>query len=168
ALRGERAPNVRGAVTLGYAERFAEQIAQLGKATVVVILGEDLDGLAADALAGVPHVIHVGTTLPEAARGAAVVLPATTVAEEEGTFVNRDGRVQRYLQARSGPGMARPAWWALGEILAELGRGEPLGSSAEAFALLAAEVEAFAGLSYDGLGLRGAMLHARAPAGASA
>jgi predicted molibdopterin-dependent oxidoreductase YjgC len=64
--------------------------------------------------------------------------------------------------------MARPAWWALGEVRAALGRGEPLGSSAEAFALLAAEVEAFAGLSYERLGLHGAMLNARAPAGASA
>jgi predicted molibdopterin-dependent oxidoreductase YjgC len=64
--------------------------------------------------------------------------------------------------------MARPAWWVLGEVRAALGQGEPLGSSAEAFALLAAEQEAFEGLTYDGLGAHGAVLSARAPAGASA
>jgi hypothetical protein len=74
ALRGERAPNVKAAVTLGYAERFTEQIARLGKAAVVVILDEHLDGVAADALAGVPHLIHVGTMLPAAARDGAAGL----------------------------------------------------------------------------------------------
>jgi NADH-quinone oxidoreductase subunit G len=168
ALRGERAANVKGAETLGYAERFADQIAGLRNASVALVLDEALGGIPTGALAAVPHVIYVGTVLPEAARGAAVVLPVTTVAEEDGTFVNRDGRVQRYFQARSGPGMARPAWWALGELRATLGRGEPLGSSAEAFALLAAEVEGFGGLTYEGLGLHGAVLGAHAPAGVAA
>jgi NADH-quinone oxidoreductase subunit G len=168
ALRGERAPNVKGAEMLGYAERFADQLAGLRKASVALVLDEALDGIPTDALAAVPHVIYAGTVLPEAARGAAVVLPVTTVAEEDGTLVNRDGRVQRYFQARSGPGMARPAWWALGELRATLGRGEPLGSSAEAFALLAAEVEGFGGLTYEGLGLHGAVLGARVPAGVTA
>jgi len=31
--------------------------------------------------------------------------------EEEGTFTNLRGRVQRFLQARAAPGMARPSWW---------------------------------------------------------
>jgi NADH-quinone oxidoreductase subunit G len=168
ALRGERAPNVKGAETLGYVERFAERVAELRRAGVVLVLDDPLDGVTADALGAAPHVIYVGTTLPDAARGATVVLPTTNVAEEDGTFVNRDGRVQRYFQARSGPGMARPAWWALGEVRAALGRGEPLASSAEAFALLAAEVEGFGGMTCDGLGPHGAVLGAGAPAGASA
>ena len=40
------------------------------------------------------------------------------MAEENGTYVNRDRRIQRYHQARSQPGMARPAWWIAGEVLA--------------------------------------------------
>ena len=168
ALRGERAPNVRGALTLGYVERFADQLAALSQTSVALVLDDALDGVPPGALAAVPHLIYVGTVLPAAARGAAVVLPVTTVAEEDGTFVNRDGRVQRYFQARSGPGMARPAWWALGELRAALGRGDPLASSADAFALLAAEVEEFGGLTCDGLGLHGAVLGASVPAGASA
>jgi NADH-quinone oxidoreductase subunit G len=168
ALRGERAPNVKGALALGYAERFADQVSELRKGSVALVLDEALDGVAPEALAAVPHLVYVGTVLPDVARGAAVVLPVTTVAEEDGTFVNRDGRVQRYFQARSGPGMARPAWWALGELRAALGRGEPLASCAEAFALLTDEVAGFAGLTYEGLGMHGAVLGAHAPAGASA
>jgi NADH-quinone oxidoreductase subunit G len=167
ALRGERAPNVLGATMLGYVERFEERIAALGSAAVLIALDEDLTGVPPDALAWVPHLIYVGTVLPEPARGAAVVLPVTTVAEEDGTFVNRDGRVQRYLQAKAGAGMARPAWWVFGELRQGLGRGDAPASAAEAFAALAAEHAAFAGLSYDRLGLHGALLDAGSPAGAS-
>jgi hypothetical protein len=63
--------------------------------------------------------------------------------------------------------MARPAWWALGELLVMLGRGEPLGGAADAFAQLASDVEAFEGLTYEKLGQHGALLGAQAPAGAS-
>jgi NADH-quinone oxidoreductase subunit G len=168
ALRGERAPNVAGALALGYAERVDAHVRELSKASVVLVLDEALEGVTPDVLAAAPHVIYAGTVLPDAARGAAVVLPLANVAEEDGTFVNRDRRVQRYFQARSAPGMARPAWWVLGELRAALGHGESLDSSAEAFALLAAEVDGFAGMTYDGLGLHGAVLGAGAPAGASA
>jgi NADH-quinone oxidoreductase subunit G len=167
ALRGERAPNVTGATRLGYEERRDEQLADLGKAAVVIVVGDRLEGAAAAAVAAAPHVIFLGAVLPEAARGAAVILPVTTVAEEDGTFVNRDGRVQRYFQAKSGPGMARPAWWALGELMAALDRGTAPRTAAEAFAALAAGVPAFSGLSYDALGLQGALLATGAPAGAS-
>jgi NADH-quinone oxidoreductase subunit G len=106
--------------------------------------------------------------LPDAARGAHIVLPLANVAEENGTFVNRDGRVQCYRQARSAPGMARPAWWVLGELAAALGVGDAPASAADAFDMLAAEVEAFGGLSHSLLGLHGALLGRRAPAGATA
>ena len=35
-----------------------------------------------------------------------------------GAFVNRDGRIQRFWPAKAAPGMARPAWWVAGEVLA--------------------------------------------------
>jgi NADH-quinone oxidoreductase subunit G len=168
ALREERAPNVRGATTLGYAEDFDEAVADAGHAAAVIVVGEALERVPEAALAKAPALLYLGTTLPDAARAARVVLPVTNVAEEHGTFVNRDGRVQRYQQARGGPGMARPAWWVLGALLAELGRGPTPGSAAEAFDMLAAEVPAFSGLSYTVLGTRGAVLGRRAPAGATA
>jgi len=168
ALRGERAPNVAGATLLGYRERFAEAVRGLEGAGVALVLGDALEGVSAQQLAAAGSVIYLGTVLPEAARGAAVVLPLANVAEEDGTFVNRDRRVQRYFQAKPTPSMARPAWWVLGELLVELGTGGPFGAAAEVFAWLAQEDPRFAGLSYDALGVGGAVLPQGEPAGAHA
>lgn len=102
-------------------------------------------------------VIYLGTVLPDDAgpRSADVVLPVANVAEEEGTFVNRDGRVQRYAAAKPAPGMARPAWWVLGELCEAAGSGDAPASAADAFGQLAQAVDAFNGLSHASLGAAG-------------
>src|SRR5204863_13983 len=91
---------------------------------------------------------RIEAPLVRRAGDAQAVLPIANVAEEEGTFVNRDGRVQRYFQAKSAPGMARPAWWVLSGLVATLGDqgGGPVGTAAEAFDRMAASVDAFRGL----------------------
>jgi predicted molibdopterin-dependent oxidoreductase YjgC len=92
---------------------------------------------------------------------AEMVLPVTTTAEENGTFVNRDGRVQRYLQARSAPGMARPAWWVAAgawEFLAD-GRAAP-DTAAAAFERLSETIPSLGGLTYADLGLTGRAIDA--------
>ena len=137
-------------------------------AAVVLVVDLPLDGVTADRLRAAGQVIYLGTVLPDAARAAQVALPMASVAEEEGTFVNRDHRVQRYFQAKAAPGMARPAWWVLGALLAEMELGGPFGSAAEAFAWLAAEEPRFGGLSYDLLGTRGVVLPAGRSAGVGA
>ena len=153
ALRAERAPNASGAELLGYSREYAAAVAAAETAAVVLVLDEpDIAVRTAGAL------IYVGTVLPERARDAQAVLPIANVAEEEGTYVNRDGRVQRYFQAKSAPGMARPAWWVFSELVTALsgGPGGHVGTAAEAFDRLAASVEAFRGLSYARLGFAGA------------
>ena len=147
ALRAERAPNGRGAELLGYGRSYAAALTTAQSAAVVLVL-DDPDAVVKTDGA----LIYLGTVLPPAAREAAVALPIANVAEEEGTFVNRDGRVQRYFQAKPAPGMARPAWWVLGELLPE---AERPASAADAFAQLAAAEPAFAGLTYDALGFTG-------------
>src|SRR2546428_11258915 len=115
ALRAERAPNGRGAELLGYSRDYAAAVAAAETASVVLVLDEpDIAVRTAGAL------IYAGTVLPERARDAHAVLPIANVAEEEGTLVNRDGRVQRYFQAKSAPGMTRPAWWVFSELVATL------------------------------------------------
>jgi len=121
-----------------------------------------------DALGSAGNVIYLGRTLPTAARAARVVLPIANVAEEDGTFVNRDGRVQRYAQAKPAPGMARPAWWVLGELLAELGVGEAPASAAEALDAVRATVPTLGPCSYAQLGYRGVRLGEAAAAEVSA
>jgi NADH-quinone oxidoreductase subunit G len=168
ALRAERAPNVTAATLLGYRERFGDAVQSMGGASVALVLDDALDGVTSAQLAAAGSLIYAGTVLPEVARGAAVVLPLANVAEEDGTFINRDRRVQRYFQAKPTPGMARPAWWILGELLAELGGGGPFGSAADAFAFLAQEDARFAGLAYETLGVRGGVLPQAQPAGVGA
>jgi NADH-quinone oxidoreductase subunit G len=158
ALREERAPNVQGAKLLGYRETWDEALQAVKDAAVVVVLDENLEGVQTDALDVPGRLVVLGTVLPDAARGADVALPIANVAEEDGSFVNRDLRVQRYLQAKAAPGMARPAWWVLGALLAELGRGEPPASAAQAFERLAAAEEPFAGLSLARLGYKGVVI----------
>src|SRR5947207_15559747 len=153
ALRAERAPNGRGAELLGYSRDYRAALAAAETAAVVLVLDEpDIAVSTAGAL------IYVGTVLPERARDAQALLPIANVAEEEGTFVNRDGRAQRYFQAKSAAGMAPPAWWVLSELVATLGdHGDGhVGTAAQAFDRLAASVPAFHGLSYAELGLAGA------------
>jgi predicted molibdopterin-dependent oxidoreductase YjgC len=163
ALRGERAPNVAGATLLGYLERQNPGEIFAG-AAVGLVLDDALEGISPEQLRGAAQLIYLGPSLPEAARGARVVLPVANVAEEDGTFVNRDRRVQRYFQAKAAPGMARPAWWVLGELLAQLQLGGPFDAADEAFAWLAAEEGQFGGLSYGVLGTQGVILPAQRPA----
>src|SRR6266508_1885454 len=150
ALRAERAPNGTGAELLGYTRDYAAALTAAETAAVVLVLD-----VPEPVVRTAGALIYVGTSLPDAARDAAIVLPMANIAEEDGTFVNRDARVQRYFQAKPAPGMARPAWWVFAELLAALGRGEPLASAGHAFDALARAAAPFAGLSYAGLGMAG-------------
>jgi NADH-quinone oxidoreductase subunit G len=159
ALRRERAANVVGATSLGYQEAFEKAVETISDAALLLIVDDLLEGIEATILSQAENLIYLGTVLPDVARGAAVVLPTSNVAEEDGTLVNRDARVQRYLQAKAPPGMARPGWWILDEVLAELGDGTPLGSAGAVFEAMAASESGFSGLSYEKLGLRGEVLN---------
>ncbi len=85
----------------------------------------------------------------------------------DGSFTNLEGRVQRFAQAVKPPGMARPAWLTGSAALSRLGAGAAFRSAAEAFAAMAADVEAYQGLGYESLGLHGAPL-VGAPTGTGA
>src|SRR5207245_482395 len=157
ALRAERAPNATGAELLGYRRDYAAALQAAESAAVVLVLEEpDIAVRPRGAL------VYAGTVLPDAARHADLVLPIANVAEEDGTFVNRDGRVQRYFQAKPAPGMARPAWWVLAELLTALGRSEALAGPDAVFDRLAQSAGPFAGLSYHALGLAGKRVTAEA------
>jgi NADH-quinone oxidoreductase subunit G len=158
ALRPDRAANGRGAELMGFTRSDAP-LDGLGAGDVLIIADEELAQLDAAGVAKAGAVIVIGTTLPAWARHAAnVVLPIANCAEEEGTFTNLRGRVQRYLQAKAAPGIARPSYFVLGDLLAAAGEGSGFWTAGQTFDALAAEVPAFAGLNYDGLGLRGAMV----------
>jgi NADH-quinone oxidoreductase subunit G len=158
ALRPDRAANGRGAELMGF-RRSDAPLDGLGAGDVLIVADEELAQLDAAGIAKAAAVIVIGTTLPAWARHAAtVVLPIANCTEEEGTFTNLRGRVQRFLQAKAAPGIARPSYFVLGDLLAAAGEGSGFWTAGQTFDALVAEVPAFAGLSYDGLGLRGATI----------
>jgi NADH-quinone oxidoreductase subunit G len=157
ALRRERAPNLAGAELLGYTPRWEAAMREAQSAALVVVLDPELSPADEAALAAASGaVVIMGTVAADSFQGAELVLPVTNMAEENGTYVNRDRRVQRFEQAKSQPGMARPAWWIAGEVLAGPGPSPSAPSTAaEAFELLGERWPAFAGLSHASLGYTG-------------
>jgi NADH-quinone oxidoreductase subunit G len=165
ALRADRAPNGRGAELLGFT-RNDNPLAGLAAGDVLVVADEELVGADAADVAKASAIIVIGTTLPAWARhAAAVVLPIANFAEEEGTFTNLRGRVQRFLQAKATEGLARPSWFVLSDLLTALGETSSYFLPSEVFAALSASHPEFAGMSYESLGLKGAEI-AGAAAGA--
>jgi NADH-quinone oxidoreductase subunit G len=154
ALRSDRAANVNGAELFGF-KRVDRPLDGLRDGDVLVIADDGLSGITATELARASQVIVIGTTLPEAAHEAAVLLPIANFAEEEGTFTNLRGRVQRFTQAKPAPGLARPSWLVLGDLLGALGEQDSFYLPSDVFAKIASSHPAFSGLSYEALGMRG-------------
>ena len=166
SLRADRAPNVNGAELLGFKRNDANPLAGLKDGDVLILAGESLTGLDLSATKKASAIIVIGTALVDGIPTPAVVLPIANVAEEEGTFTNLRGRVQRFLQAKAAPGLARPSWYALADLATTLGaNSDDMNLPSAIFASLAKSEPAFAGLSYDTIGLRGGLV-ANATAGA--
>jgi len=129
---------------------------------VLFVLGDELADRNEDFGAAAGLYVYLGAFDSPVARNADYVLPVTTFAEEEGSFVNAQGRVQRYRQGLQSPGSARPAWLVLGALAAALGGHGTPATAADVFAGLVAAHAAFAGLTWDALGDRGAALRTEA------
>ena len=161
--RRDLAPNIEGAGILGF-ERVGSDDGSDGLEDVadhegiLLVLGDELRDQSPDFGAKASLFVYLGAAECEAAQNADFVLPVTTFAEEEGTYVNVQGRVQRFWQAVQAPGSARPAWLVLGALVGALRGGGTPASASDAFDRLAGDHAAFAGLSYDAIGTAGAVL----------
>jgi NADH-quinone oxidoreductase subunit G len=161
ALRAERVPNLDGARLIGYTAPWQDAVAKLDGAPLVVLVDVDLNNEEAACLAHATTVVALASVDDDRLRAAALLLPVTTMAEENGTYMNRDMRVQRYTQAKAPPGMARPAWWVASEAWALGARGrEAPGTAAEAFARIGETVPALVGMTYRELGITGRVVEA--------
>jgi NADH-quinone oxidoreductase subunit G len=157
ALRADRAANGRGAELLGFA-RSRTPLGEISAGDAVIIADHDLTADDAAQLSRASAIVVASTFMPTALTRADVILPIGNHLEEEGTFTNLRGRVQRFLQARAAPGMARPSWYVLADLANALGDRQDVLTASQAFTALATSEPAFAGLSYDTLGLRGAVM----------
>jgi len=164
ARRRDLTPNGAGAALLGM-ERVGDDAGEGGLDEVashdgiVLVVGDALEDQPEGFGAEASLYVYLGHRASLATGGAHFVLPTTTFAEQEGTFTNLEGRVQRFWPGVDAPGMARPAWLVLGALAAQINGVAGPRSAAEAFALLGEAVPAFAGLTYDDLGARGAVIN---------
>ncbi|MBP1649533.1 MAG: nuoG [Bacteroidetes bacterium] len=146
------------------------------------------DPLVAQSLSRIDYLVVHSPVENETTRLADVVFPASTYAEKNGTFVNFQGRVQRIRPAvatleqdRATDGFAmsrldmfgspfdrwakgakidaRPTWRIIAGIASLMGVKYRYASAEEVFNELASTLEAFKGMSYRKIGVRGVALH---------
>ena len=160
ARRKALAPNGHGAELLG-CTRVGDDLGQGGLEDlmdhegVVLVLGDALDDQPEDFSPNAGLVLYLGAYTSSALASVDFQLPVTTFAEQEGTFTNHAGRVQRFWPALSGAGAARPAWLVLGALVGAL-QGEDGPNTAEkAFDLVAQAIKSYKGLDYETIGAQG-------------
>ncbi|SIS70490.1 NADH dehydrogenase subunit G [Roseivivax lentus] len=100
--------------------------AALDGADVIFNLGSDEIEIAKGAT-----VIYQGSHGDRGAHRADVILPAAAYTEEQGLFVNTEGRPQLALRASFAPGEAKENWAILRALSAEAGQQLPYDSLAE-------------------------------------
>jgi NADH-quinone oxidoreductase subunit G len=106
----------------------ALQRAERGTARTLIVLENDLFRRAppervAAALQAV-NVVVLDAVETRTVEVANLVLPAATIVESEGTFVNYEGRAQRYFAVFAPANPIRPAWRWISDVGAALGRNE--------------------------------------------
>ncbi|SFJ28385.1 NADH-quinone oxidoreductase subunit NuoG [Jannaschia pohangensis] len=96
------------------------------KADVIYNLGADEVEIPAG-----PFVIYQGSHGDRGAHRADVILPGAAWTEEQGLFVNLEGRPQLALRASFAPGEAKENWAVLRALSAEVGQQLPFDSIAQ-------------------------------------
>jgi NADH-quinone oxidoreductase subunit G len=165
-IESDRNPNRAGAkailgaraVDSGAAE--VVQALELGTATSLLVVNAAPDfllprGLEA-ALPKARNLVALDVLPSPAALAAHVLLPASLHWEQDGTFVNCDGRVQRCRPVVAPPGDAAPALDILQELLNQHPPGRTSVLSGDGvFRQLAAEVAEFRDMTYKEVGEKG-------------
>lgn len=177
----DKNPNTNGARLTGVSftemginlSKIAAGIAR-GEIKTLIVFGEDLlrnavksdklreqeltsevvqeHGITAELLGQLDTLI-VSDILPNATTKLAhYVLPGCAHAEKRGTFTNREGRVQKFLQAIQPPGDARPEWDFLHDLVYNVTGKNGFLTIEGLFNEMAKDVPAFNGLTWAGLG----------------
>jgi NADH-quinone oxidoreductase subunit G len=160
-LNGDRNPNSNGARLMGIAaspmganlRKIADGI-RSGAIRTLIVFGEDVTkvGIGAELL-GKLETLVVSDILPNATASLAhYLLPGCAHAEKRGTFTNTKGRVQKFMRAVEAPGEARAEWEFLHELIFTTSGQNGYASVEGLFNQMAAEVPAFKGLTWSGLG----------------
>jgi formate dehydrogenase major subunit/formate dehydrogenase alpha subunit len=128
-----------------------------GKLKAIYIMGEnpmvsdpDLNHVR-EALEKLDFLVVQDIFLTETAQLADVVLPATSFAEEDGTFTNTERRVQLLKPAVKAPGQARSDWKIICDISARMGYDMHFDSTADIMDEVASLTPIYGGMTHDRL-----------------
>jgi predicted molibdopterin-dependent oxidoreductase YjgC len=160
-LQEDRNPNGMGASLLGLSDVLESVLAR--DLDALWVFGHDLTKhLDETKLKELSEKLRLfvfsGTNDNPTAEYAHWVLPTAAYLEKDGTFVNKDGRVQRIHLAFPPLPDSREDWDVLLEVARRMSRPFSWRKPKDVFAGLAEAVEPFAGLSYDTLGLQGTLV----------
>jgi NADH-quinone oxidoreductase subunit G len=164
-LNADRNPNSTGARLIGISaapmgSNLPKIAAGIASDTIktLIVFGEDVTkvGLAENLLAKLDLLV-VSDILPNKTTAMAhYLLPGCAHAEKRGSFVNIKGRVQRFMQNIQPKGNARAEWEILHELTLGVTGQNGFVSIEGLFNQMAAEVPAFKGMTWAGLGDLGA------------
>ena len=82
---------------------------------------------------------------------ATVALPLAALTEEDGTLTSLEGRVQRLQKTTAPPGLGRPGWEVLSELLTALGLETRYRSASEVFAEVRRVIPEYGALSLEAM-----------------
>jgi NADH-quinone oxidoreductase subunit G len=128
-LSEDRNPNTRGVIQIA-GEMSPRPIAELisaigqGKYAFAIALGSELEiaeGEARAALSRLKGLVTIAVHDGPLAKAAHIALPACSWAEVDGSYVNKQGFVQRADRALRWRGDARPGWDLVGQLGRALG-----------------------------------------------
>lgn len=127
-IRADKNPNRRGAQEIGFPAEVAKLLekASSGEIKVLYVFQHHLDDpQAVKLLQQIGYLIYQGTNWNSTAQAAHLVLPSATHAEQDGTFTNFEGRIQRFQQALLPLAESRPGTDILLDVAERLGHPLP-------------------------------------------
>ena len=173
-VRADKGANSRGAAWV-FGEPAVEgpvlEAVERGEIDTLVVSGDPLDPADTAKLpdgvrSKLRNLVYIGPFADETASGATLALPSCAWAEEDGSYVNLDGRIQWLRRCHVPRGAARPVWRVAADLAQAAGADEWGWTSAtDVLGAIAGSLGEFEGLTEEGIGLRGAIGGAAAPAG---
>jgi predicted molibdopterin-dependent oxidoreductase YjgC len=166
-IQADKSPNSRGAEEIvgrgrGHGMKVQEMMtaARTGRLKALLVMGQDLMGRLSGAsetreiLGRLEFLVVLDSHENEMTKLAHYVLPKATFAEMDGTFTNCEGRVQRIRPALKHEHVW-PGWNTLVVLAGKMGHEWGFASAEDVFAQMARNIPAYAGLTYEKIGLQG-------------
>jgi len=153
----DKTPNRAGALALqikGNQKNTKLKKVLEGELKVVFVLGNPFENESAlkEIIKRTQLVIHIGIFHNSWSEMADVVLPGQFYSEKEGTYTNKDQRVQSTEIAVKALRRTRPEWQIISELSQALGHKSSFESIPQVFNAMVQESKAFTGISFDKIG----------------